>query len=271
MPAYMGMPYVAVNGNVPYFTDEDMSSTSYEYYSPLDSLGRCGVCVASIGRDIMPTAERGAIGNVKPSGWNQAKYAGLVDGNYLYNRCHLIGYQLTGENDNAKNLITGTRYMNTEGALPFENMVADYVKETGNHVMYRVTPIFTGNNLLADGVLMEGKSVEDNGAGILFCVYCYNVQPGVTIDYANGASALAPANTQPTAMQPAALPKQTARGTYVVNGKNGKIHMEGGCPATGTGEQVMEYPVYFQTYEEAESYSVKLDAKLKKRKCGNCW
>lgn len=134
--------------------------------------------------------ERGEIGDVKPSGWNQEKYPGIVDGNFLYNRCHLIGYQLTGENDNVKNLITGTRYMNVEGMLPFENMVADYIKETDNHVMYRVTPVFAENDMLASGVLMEAKSVEDNGDGILFCVYCYNVQPGITIDYADGSSCL---------------------------------------------------------------------------------
>lgn len=190
IPAYSGSAYVVVNDNVPYFTDAEMQTTSYEYYSSLDSLGRCGVCVASVGKDIMPTEERGEIGSVKPSGWNQAKYAGLVEGNYLYNRCHLIGYQLTGENANIKNLITGTRALNVDGMLPFENMVADYVKETGNHVMYRVTPIFKGKDLLASGVLMEAKSVEDNGDGILFCVYCYNSQPGVTIDYSNGTSTL---------------------------------------------------------------------------------
>lgn len=179
-------PYEIVNDNVPYFTEEDLLTESYEEYAELDVLGRCGVCIANIGPDLMPTEERGAIGHVRPSGWNQEKYPGLVDGNYLYNRCHLIGYQLAGENDNVQNLITGTRYLNTEGMLPFENQVAEYVKETGNHVLYRVTPDFEGNNLLASGVLIEAKSVEDDGAGIEFCVYCYNVQPGVTIDYRDG-------------------------------------------------------------------------------------
>ena len=188
IPAYSGQAYVEVNGNIPYFEDSELSAESYEYYSELDLLGRCGVCMASIGRDIMPTEERGEIGGVRPSGWHTVKYPGMIDGNYLYNRCHLIGYQLAGENANTKNLITGTRYMNTEGMLPFENMVADYVRETGNHVMYRVTPVFEGDNLLSDGVLMEAKSVEDNGAGVLFNVFCYNVQPGIIINYENGES-----------------------------------------------------------------------------------
>lgn len=186
---YNGIPFVAINGNVPYFTEEEMTTTSYENYAELDLLGRCGVTISCIGKDIMPTEERGEIGSVKPTGWHTVKYD-CVDGKYLYNRCHLIGFQLTGENANTANLITGTRYMNVYGMLPFENMVADYVKETGNHVMYRVTPIFEGDNLVATGVLMEAKSVEDNGEGILFCVFCYNVQPGVVIDYATGESTL---------------------------------------------------------------------------------
>ncbi len=186
---YNGIPFVAINGNVPYFTEEEMTTTSYENYAELDLLGRCGVTISCIGKDIMPTEERGEIGSVKPTGWHTVKYD-CVDGKYLYNRCHLIGFQLTGENANTSNLITGTRYMNVDGMLPFENMVADYVKETGNHVMYRVTPIFEGDNLVATGVLMEAKSVEDNGEGILFCVFCYNVQPGVVIDYATGESTL---------------------------------------------------------------------------------
>ena len=239
IPAYSGKAYVAVNGNVPYFTDADYTTSSYEYYSPLDSLGRCGVCVASIGKDIMPTAERGSIGSVKPTGWHTVKYDN-VDGKYLYNRCHLIGYQLTGENANVKNLITGTRYLNISGMLPFENMVADYVKETGNHVLYRATPIFEGNNLLASGVLLEGYSVEDNGDGICFNVYCYNVQPGITINYADGDSSLestqsggtttnsssgqntsqgTTSNTQSEQTQ-----TQTVTSSYVVNTNTGKFH-----------------------------------------------
>lgn len=166
IPAYSGSPYVALNGNVPDFTAEDLTTESYESYGELDSLGRCGVCVASIGRDLMPTEEREGIGSVKPTGWHTVKYNGLVDGNYLYNRCHLIGYQLSGENANERNLITGTRYLNVDGMLPFENMVADYVKETGNHVLYRVTPVFEEENLLASGVVLEAQSVEDQGEGI---------------------------------------------------------------------------------------------------------
>lgn len=187
IPAYDGKAYVAVNNNEPFFTDSDMTTTAFENYSDLDSLGRCGVAYANICKDIMPTEERGKIGMIKPSGWHTVKYDVIKD-RYLYNRCHLIGYQLAGENANPKNLITGTRYLNVEGMLPFENMVADYVNNTGNHVLYRVTPMFSGSNLVANGVLIEAKSVEDNGGGILFNVYCYNVQPGVGINYENGDS-----------------------------------------------------------------------------------
>lgn len=187
IPAYDGKAYVAVNNNEPFFTDSDMTTTAFENYSDLDSLGRCGVAYANICRDIMPTEERGKIGMIKPSGWHTVKYDVIKD-RYLYNRCHLIGYQLAGENANPKNLITGTRYLNVEGMLPFENLVADYVNNTGNHVLYRVTPMFSGSNLVANGVLIEAKSVEDNGGGILFNVYCYNVQPGIGINYENGDS-----------------------------------------------------------------------------------
>lgn len=189
VPYYSGNPFTVINNNITFFTEAEMVSESFEYYSELDEFGRCGETVACVGKDIMPTKERGEIGSVKPTGWHLIKYD-CVDGKYLYNRCHLIGYQLTGENDNINNLITGTRYLNVEGMLPFENMVADYVKETGNHVMYRVTPVFEGDNLLASGVLMEALSVEDSGEGIQFNVYCYNVQPGVKIDYATGESVL---------------------------------------------------------------------------------
>lgn len=187
IPAYDGKAYVAVNNNEPFFTDSDMTTTAFENYSDLDSLGRCGVAYANICKDIMPTEERGKIGMIKPSGWHTVKYDVIKD-RYLYNRCHLIGYQLAGENANPKNLITGTRYLNVEGMLPFENLVADYVNNTGNHVLYRVTPMFSGSNLVANGVLIEAKSVEDNGGGILFNVYCYNVQPEVGINYENGDS-----------------------------------------------------------------------------------
>lgn len=185
LPPYSGEPYISVCGGDPDFSEDEITSVSYEYYSELDALGRCGVCIASVGQDIMPTEKRGSIGQVKPTGWHTVKYD-FVDGKYLYNRCHLIGFQLTGENANKRNLITGTRYLNVEGMLPFENMVADYVKETENHVMYRVTPIFVGDELLARGVHIEAESVEDGGDGIMFNVFCYNVQPGVVLDYATG-------------------------------------------------------------------------------------
>lgn len=189
IPGYTGSPYVALYDNQPLFSEKDYTTTVFENYAKLDKLGRCGVTFACVGIETMPTEERGSIGQVKPTGWVTAKYD-FVDGKYLYNRCHLIGFQLTGENANTGNLITGTRYMNVDGMLPFENMVADYVKETENHVLYRVTPIFKGNNLVASGVMMEAWSVEDEGDGICFNVYCYNVQPGVIIDYATGQSRL---------------------------------------------------------------------------------
>lgn len=187
VPDFSDEPYVILNGNMPEFTEEDITTKCYEHYSKLDSLGRCGYTMACVGKEIMPTKERGEIGMIKPTGWHTVKYD-CVDGKYLYNRCHLIGYQLTGENANRKNLITGTRYLNVEGMLPFENLIADYVKETGNHVLYRVTPIYKGNNLLASGVQMEGYSVEDNGEEICFNVFAYNAQPYITIDYETGES-----------------------------------------------------------------------------------
>ena len=193
VPAYSGEPYTAVNNNEPYFTSDNLTTEAFENYSELDALGRCGVAYANVCLETMPTEKRGNISEVKPTGWHSVKYDN-VDGKSLYNRCHLIGYQLTAENANQQNLITGTRYLNVDGMLPFENMVADYVKETDNHVLYRVTPIFTGDNLVADGVLMEGYSVEDEGDGICFCVYAYNVQPGITIDYATGDSWLSSEN-----------------------------------------------------------------------------
>lgn len=187
IPAFSEDPYVVLSGNVPFFLEEEYTTESYEYYSELDELGRCGAAEACIGVDLMPTEARGDIGSVKPTGWHSVKYD-IVDGKYLYNRCHLIGFQLAGENANKKNLITGTRYLNVEGMLPFENMVADYVKETENHVLYRVTPIFEDEDLVAQGVVMEGWSVEDDGDGICFCIFAYNAQPGITIDYATGDS-----------------------------------------------------------------------------------
>ncbi len=212
---YAGEPYIVINDNVPFFEESDYTTEAFESYSPLDSLGRCGTAFASIGQELMPTEKRGSIGQVKPSGWQTAKYD-FVDGKYLYNRCHLIGFQLTAENANEKNLITGTRYMNVDGMLPFENMVADYIKETNNHVLYRVTPVYEGNNLVASGVLMEAASVEDNGEGILFNVYCYNVQPGVAIDYATGSSRLDDGDNSDNAV--------SAEETYILNTNNKKFH-----------------------------------------------
>ena len=189
--AYDGKPYVKVNGNIPFFDDSEITTESFEFYSELDSLGRCGVTFANISKELMPTEDRGEIGMIKPSGWHTVKYPDVIEDLYLYNRCHLIGYQLSGENANEKNLITGTRYLNVEGMLPFENEVAAYVRRTGNHVLYRVTPIFEGDNLLAEGVLMEAYSVEDEGKGVRFCVFVYNVQPGIEIDYKTGKSKVA--------------------------------------------------------------------------------
>ncbi len=185
IPEYAGSPYAEINGNVPDFREEDLTAESFESYSDLDALGRCGAAYASVGEDLMPTEKRGDISEIHPTGWVQNSY-GIVESGALYNRCHLLAYELTGENANEKNLITGTRYFNVEGMLPFENMITDYIKETGNHVLYRVTPIFEGENLLASGVQMEAESVEDRGEGILFHVFCYNVQPGIEIDYASG-------------------------------------------------------------------------------------
>jgi len=187
IPPYAGNAWVEVNDNIPSFTAEEVTTAVFEEYSPLDALGRCGAAYANICLELMPTEKREDIGSVKPSGWHLAKYD-CVDGKYLYNRCHLIGFQLAGENANEKNLITGTRYLNVTGMLPFENQVTDYVKETGNHVLYRVAPVFEGENLVADGVHMEGYSVEDEGEGICFNIFAYNVQPGVEIDYATGNS-----------------------------------------------------------------------------------
>lgn len=192
IPEYESSPYVEINNNIPYFTEEDYITTPFENYSEWDILGRSGACYANICKEIMPkeNEKRGEIGNIKDlSGWVQKRYDNIIKDKYLYNRCHLIGWQLAGENDNKKNLITGTRYLNTEGMLPFENKVAEYIdKNESNHVLYRVTPIFKKDNKLASGVQMEAWSVEDNGKGIHFNVYCYNVQPGIVIDYTTGES-----------------------------------------------------------------------------------
>lgn len=218
IPEYSGEPYIILNDNQPDFSDDELTEESYESYSDLDSLGRCGVAEANIGQDLMPTEERGAIGQVKPTGWHTIKYDN-VDGKYLYNRCHLIGYQLTAENANEKNLITGTRYLNVTGMLPFEDTVADYVKETNNHVLYRVTPIFEGNNLVASGVQMEAKSVEDDGKGVCFNIYAYNVQPGITIDYATGESAESKVDIPESKSNSDVLGE-----TYIINKNTHKFH-----------------------------------------------
>lgn len=240
VPAYSGKPYEVINDNVPYFTGAELTEISFEDYSDLDFLGRCGAASASVGTDIMPTEKRGDIGQVKPSGWQTVKYDS-IDGKYLYNRCHLIGYQLSGENANDKNLITGTRYMNVEGMLPFENMVADYVKETGNHVLYRVTPVFREDNLLADGVQMEAFSVEDEGEGIAYNVYVYNVQPGIQIDYATGESSLDASGTSKA---------ETSEGDIRGNSRSKIYH----CPGQAAYEEMADskYLVIFETEQEAQ-------------------
>ncbi len=220
IPSYDGEPYVVLNDGLPDFPEADQTSTAFERYSQLDYLGRCGPAYANVGLETMPTEERGAIGQVKPSGWHTVKYD-FVDGGYLYNRCHLIGYQLTAENANELNLITGTRYMNTVGMLPFENQVAEYVHDTGNHVLYRVTPIYDGFGLVATGVEMEAQSVEDGGEGVCFHVYVYNVQPGVEIDYQTGESSLAPSDTA----EPSSSDSTAAEQVYVLNTKSGKFHL----------------------------------------------
>ena len=209
-----GQPYAAVNGNVPGFSEKDLTAASFESYSELDSLGRCGTAFACLGQDLMPRGERGDISGIHPTGWHSVQYD-FIDGKNLYNRCHLIGWQLSGEDANRKNLITGTRYMNVEGMLPFENMVADYIKETGCHVLYRVTPVFQGSNLVADGVLMEAMSVEDQGDAISFCVFVPNVQPGVAIDYSDGSSRPADSQSSP----------ENEEAIYIVNTNTRRFHL----------------------------------------------
>lgn len=274
IPEFSGEPYVVINNNQPDFDTSSLNTTAFEEYSELDSLGRCGVVTANIGKEIMPTEKRGDISSVKPSGWINKDYGKLVDGGYLYNRCHLIGYQLTGENANEKNLITGTRYMNVEGMLPFENMVADYLHENeNNHVMYRVTPIYDGDNLVASGVQMEAYSVEDNGEGICFNVYVYNNQPEITIDYATGESWLsteAPTNqnssnttsnnTNNTTTNNSQSNNGNVSGTYVLNTSSKKIHKPdcGGLKNT-KDENKKNYTGDIQTLLD-QGYT----------KCGNC-
>ena len=223
IPDYSGAPYVVLGDNVPDFTEEEKKTTeAFTYYGDLDDMGRCTLTFANVCPQTQPTEKRGEIGQVRPSGWHTVKYNDLIDGNYLYNRCHLIGYQLSGENANEKNLITGTRYLNVTGMLPFEDEVADYVKQNNAHVRYRVTPIYEGDNLVASGVQMEAKSVEDDGAGICYNVYVYNIQPGITIDYATGDSQKS-ADMQ-TALSSDTDSRQSQEKTYVLNTNTMKYH-----------------------------------------------
>ena len=260
IPEYSGEDYIILNNNIPNFSDSDLTTTSFEEYSPLDSLGRCGVAFANIGTDIMPTEKRESISSVKPGGWNSAEYpTDVIKGKYLYNRSHLIGFQLTAENANERNLITGTRYFNATLMLPYENMVADYIKETNNHVLYRVTPVFKGNNLVATGVQIEAKSVEDNGEGIEFNVFIYNIQPGITIDYVTGDSALSgeeitktePSNTSsnPTTNNSNTSTSSTEK-TVIRGNSNSKIYH---CPGQRDYENMADskFLVNFNSEQEA--------------------
>ena len=229
IPEYTNSPYVEINGNKPEFSEKDKTKTkSFEKYSRLDKFGRCGAAYANISTDIMPTKERESISSVKPTGWEQNTYT-FIENGYVYNRCHLIGYQLTGENANERNLITGTRYMNVEGMLPFENEVAEYVTSTKNHVLYRVTPVFDGDNLLANGVEMEAWSVEDNGKGVCFNVFCYNVQPGVLITYSSGKNIPDKKYTFKSNVSGNRSKAITARNntvrTYILNTSSNKFHL----------------------------------------------
>lgn len=255
VPAYSGSPYVELDGNQPGFSLEERTTDSFETYSTLDALGRCGPAYACIGQDLMPTEDRESISSVRPTGWVQAEYD-FVEGGSLYNRCHLIGFQLTGENANEENLITGTRYMNVEGMLPFENMVADYIKETGNHVLYRAIPIFEGENLVASGVVMEAFSVEDEGEGVCFHVYVYNVQPGVEIDYATGESW----ETGDSASSALESQAEEQKRDYVLNTSSKKFHRPD-CPSVDSMSEKNQQE-YHGTREEliAQGYEP----------CGSC-
>lgn len=230
VPVYSGEPYTELNGNIPYFTDREKTEDVFEHYSDLDTLGRCGAAYANICKELMPTEKRGEIGMIKPTGWQTVRYDDIISDKYLYNRCHLIGFQLAGENANEKNLVTGTRYMNVDGMLPFENMIADYVKETDNHVLYRVTPIFVGDDLVCRGVEMEAYSVEDNGEGTSFHVFVYNIQPGIEIDYATGDSWVA--NSMADIVDDTEEHAQYATTLYVINAKTRKFHFPD-CDSVG--------------------------------------
>lgn len=273
IPEYVGEPYTVMNSNVPYFAGKDLLSVSFEYYSELDVYGRCGICVANIGTDLMPTEARESIGSVKPTGWHTVKYNDLIEGNYLYNRCHLIGFQLAGENANEKNLITGTRYLNVTGMLPFENLIAEHVKSTEGHVLYRATPIFTGDDLVARGVLLEAVSVEDGGTGVCFNVFCHNVQPGIKIDYRTGDSHIDDAASDQEiayAWSDSVVDRKDAE--YAVNSRNGKIHRIDKCDATRDGSDAkMSSPVFFKNYEDALKYSEHIVPEHDSRDCGICF
>jgi len=253
LPAFSGTAWTVVNDNKPNFSASELTTKGYEKYSSLDSLDRCGVALASCGKEIMPGADekRGSISSVKPSGWVQKSYSG-ISGGYLWNRCHLIGWQLSAENANRQNLITGTRYMNINGMLPFENMVADYIKETGNHVAYRITPIFEGRNLVCSGVQMEAYSVEDDGDGICFNVYCYNVQPGITINYATGDSS-GPSNessSKPSTEQTPSNDNQAASDDMVwIPNSGSKYHSRSGCSNMKNPRQVTKQEAENEGYE----------------------
>jgi DNA-entry nuclease len=254
LPVYDGSPFVALNDNEPAFSKAEITDKAFESYAKLDSLGRCGTTFACVGKETMPTEPRGDISSVKPSGWNNVKYdTSLVDGGYIYNRCHLLGFQLTGENANKYNLITGTRYMNVDGMLPFENMVADYVKETGNHVLLRVTPVFVGNELVARGVVMEAYSVEDEGDGVFYNVYCFNVQPGIDIDYSDGTSKLADGGNDDTGDNETKI-------TYILNTSTKKFHYPNCASAKKIADKNRAETTKSREELIAEGYSP----------CGNC-
>ena len=222
-PAYAGDAVTAINGGVPFFTAAEIEGTEGVSYSALDRLGRCGTAVGRLGPETVPTDKRGPIGDVKPTGWHTVRYDGLIEDRYLYNRCHLIGYQLAGANADERNLITGTRYLNVSGMLPYENRVSAYIGETGNHVLYRVSPVYEGENLLASGVLMEARSLEDGGRGLRFCVYAHNVQPGIVIDYSDGESRAGDGAES-------AAPGAYAQPRYVLNTNSQRFHRPD-CPS----------------------------------------
>ena len=258
IPAYSDSPYVEINGNEPFFEDDEITATVYESYSELDALGRCGVAEACLGSELAPTEERGDISSIRPSGfdYNGASNNREYDFGYIYNRCHLIGFQLAGENDNEQNLITGTLYMNIEGMLPFENLVDDYIEATDNHVMYRVTPIFDGMNYLASGVLMEALSVEDEGDGVEFCIFAYNVQPGIEIDYFTGRNY----KSGETPTTPDATEPDTELSHYVLNKNSKKFHY----PNKNCSDSIKE--------ENREEYHGSRDALIENgyTPCGTC-